>query len=223
MQRLALLLLALGLLIAALLAVATKLSPDRQPSTPGSALLASPPGPSAPLSAPSPADTMERGGYANQDRPPAGGAAPWTSPLPKELLEELRENAAEDEAPSWRLLRFVAGEGGQPRPASARVGAPGLYPPMSLDTDDTGTLHLPRHLADRLHGAPFEIYELLVRSHDGDHGFWGDLDPTGVAAGAVEDEVLGHDVRLVPAAPLVIEILDPQGKPLPGGPGSDQP
>ena len=74
-----------------------------------------------------------------------------------------------------RWIRFVD-DNEDSIEANTLVSAPGMWPFVSIDSDEAGYLELPANTVERFRGDELRMYEIIARSADRDgdgHGFWG--------------------------------------------------
>jgi len=85
-----------------------------------------------------------------------------------------------DDTPGWRsvdptpfAVEFVHPDTGDGVRSSVIVGAPGIWPPETLQSDRQGTAYLPQTGVGTLRGAESNRFELLARSASGRRAHWG--------------------------------------------------
>lgn len=127
-----------------------------------------------------------------------------SAPKPTSAGEDARAKALR--APP-NSLRFVRGDDAEPVHVSVRVGTPGHYPPREDEVEKGGFFELPE-LLDTSDGR-VSTHEVFARSQDQKDAFW-----SLVSASPDDDEA--QRVKLRPASPLRIEVVDPTGAPLSG-------
>ena len=114
------------------------------------------------------------------------------------------------EGPRIQFVHPLTGEG---KPARLVVGAPGMWPPTELWTDDDGVVALPELGASTLHGASVSTWEVLARSLDGTQAFWGSISRDSLSDdGASPPE----PVEMSGADDVEVRIVDGEDQPVEG-------
>lgn len=92
-------------------------------------------------------------------------------------LETLRLDA------SRPAVQFFDPRVGGGRQTTVRVGAPGIWPPVRVETDERGVLYLPDVGTETLRGGVVREFEVLARSNKGDGGHWGNVRSSRIPGG----------------------------------------
>lgn len=110
---------------------------------------------------------------------------------------------------SHPTVRFVDPERDDGVRSLVVAGAPGIWPPETMQSDDRGLLYLPKTDVGTLTGEQFRRFELMARSTEGSLAYWETV--------AFEDEGTSGDgagakrVELRRAAPVEVVVRAPDG------------
>lgn len=113
-------------------------------------------------------------------------------------------------SPSGFAVRFSPPGEAPSEPVDATVGMAGIYPAPKVSAPKNGTVPLPAPQASTLWGDEMHTYEIYARTSDGSHASWGEVSTEGRSKGDV------IEVSLQGASPLVVEVRDTDGDPVPG-------
>lgn len=113
------------------------------------------------------------------------------------------------EGPRIQFVHPLTGEG---KPARLVVGAPGMWPPSELWTDDNGVVALPELGANTLRGVSVSTWEVLARSLDGNRAFWGSISRDSWSDDASPPET----VEMSGADDVEVQIVDGEDQPVEG-------
>lgn len=115
--------------------------------------------------------------------------------------------------PTHSTVKFVSPESREGQRSMVLVGAPGIWPPATLTSDEYGVLYLPQTDIRTLTGKTFRQYELLARSTEHQLAYWGVVDFGRQSAG---EEGERRRLELRESAPIRLQVEGPDGQPRDG-------
>jgi hypothetical protein len=120
--------------------------------------------------------------------------------------DEARDaDAPQLEPTSGQMLRFSMSQSGTSPAVEATIGMAGLWPPAEASAPAGGLIPLPRTEVATLWGDEMNTYEVLARTPNRSHGFWGEVSIENL------DEPDVHEAVLEQASSLEVVITDEGG------------
>jgi len=136
-------------------------------------------------------------------------SAPGVGPVEFGISPTLEPYPSFDVDSSHPVVRFIDPETASGVRSLVVAGAPGIWPPETMRSDDNGVLYLPKTDVGTLTGEAFRHFELMARSTEGAFAYWETVTFEDMATGTGETKA--EQVELHGAAAVEVVVRAPDG------------